>query len=94
MSVKTSKRLDIPTLIASARRQLKEVTGLEACSTVEVGRTEEGWRVVMEMVERRAVPDSMDLLASYEVQLDPEGSLLEFNRLCLRRRMETAHIAL
>ena len=38
-----------------------------------VSRTDEGWRVVLELVERAAVPDTMDLLGVYEVQLDHDG---------------------
>jgi len=70
----------------------EEFTGLgkkNACGIIGVFKTEEGWRVLLEAVERRAIPDSMDLLGLYELRLDSEGNLLSLDRKKLRKRGET-----
>jgi hypothetical protein len=45
-----------------------------------VSRTPHGWRVALEVVELRRIPDSTDVLASYEVELDGDGKFLGFER--------------
>jgi hypothetical protein len=47
---------------------------------VGLERTEDGWRVAIEVLESRRVPDSTDLLAVYRVELDQEGELVGYRR--------------
>ncbi|MFC6066862.1 gas vesicle protein [Streptomyces ochraceiscleroticus] len=51
-----------------------------------VRRTEEGWCVVVDALEVARIPDTTSLLASYEVQLDRDGELLEYRRVRRYRR--------
>jgi len=44
----------------------------------------------LEAVERKAIPDTMDVLGLYEIRLDSEGNLQNFERKKLRKRGETA----
>jgi len=81
--------MPIPTLVERARQQLSQVTGLKPSSTLGVCRGEGGWRISMEMIEKKSIPDGMDVLAAYEVLLDDEGNVLELSRKRLRRRMDT-----
>jgi hypothetical protein len=39
------------------------------------------WTVGVEVVETRRIPDSTDILAVYEVELDAEGELLAYRRV-------------
>ncbi|MFQ6067275.1 MAG: gas vesicle protein GvpO [bacterium] len=41
------------------------------------------------MIEKHSIPDQMDILATYDVVLDEDGKLLEFNRTGLRKRCDT-----
>ena len=61
---------------------------LKVSTVTAVSKTEDGWRVSMELVERKAVPDTMDLLGVYEVLLDPEGELISYERVRVRRRSD------
>lgn len=66
--------------LAALRQKVSSVTG--------VAKTAEGWRVTVELVERTAIPDTMDLLGVYEVLLDPEGELISYERIRMRRRSD------
>lgn len=44
-------------------------------NVIEVGSDGDGWRVVVEVVERSAVPDTQDILARYELSVDAYGEL-------------------
>jgi len=54
-----------------------------------LSKTEEGWAVLLEALERKAIPDTMDILGLYELHLDNEGNLLDLARKKLRKRGET-----
>jgi hypothetical protein len=66
--------------LAALKLKLSGVSG--------VSRTDGGWRVIVELVERAAVPDTMDLLGVYEVQLDQTGELTGYERTRIRRRCD------
>lgn len=54
-----------------------------------VSKTDDGWTVLLEALERKAIPDTMDVLGLYELHLDSEGNLLGFDRKKLRKRGQT-----
>ena len=80
---------DVGTLIEKAREELSKLTRLKASSTVGVIKDEKGWHISVEMLEKKSIPDQMDILATYEALLDEEGNLLGFERKSMRTRMET-----
>jgi hypothetical protein len=77
-------------LVKSARGQLGELTGLAVGSTVCVRKDETGWCVQIEVVEKKSMPDSQDILATYDLLLDEEGQMLNFSRIGMRRRTDVA----
>ncbi|MFK8910049.1 gas vesicle protein [Streptomyces sp. YS-3] len=68
-------------VLRGARAQLAELTGMEAESVSSFERSEDGWLLRVEVLELARVPDTMSLLASYEVELDPHGELTGYRRL-------------
>jgi len=66
------------------RRGKKPADGVTGLS-----KTEEGWSVLLEALERKAIPDTMDVLGLYELHLDNEGNLLGLDRKKLRKRGDT-----
>lgn len=80
--------IGIAELTTKVRKDLGKITGLDPSSVVNTARDDTGWRVSIEMVEKHSIPDSMDLLATYEVLLDEEGNILEFSRKGMRKRNE------
>ena len=68
-------------IATQARELLRSVRGVEAESVSGIGRTSaSGWKVTLEVVELRRIPESTDVLASYEVELDEKGEFLGFSR--------------
>jgi hypothetical protein len=60
-------------------------------SVVSLNKGPEGWLAEVEVLERKSVPDTQDILGRYEMKFDDEGELLGYKRIMLRRRsdMET-----
>jgi hypothetical protein len=72
--------LNTPQVAKRAREQLVEVTRLTPDTVSSVRKEEDGWHVNLEMVEMKRIPDSTDMLATYELLLDTEGNLLQYER--------------
>lgn len=53
---------------------------------IEIGRHDDGWYAVVEVIEREAVPDTQDILGQYEIELDGDGSVTAFRLLDRYRR--------
>ncbi|GAA1288250.1 hypothetical protein GCM10009609_63720 [Pseudonocardia aurantiaca] len=67
----------------AARRAVEivvEFTGREAENVVAIDRRDGDWYVDVEVVETHRIPDTTDVLAIYEVRLDPGGQLLSYRR--------------
>ncbi|WP_049970404.1 gas vesicle protein GvpO, halophile-type [Haladaptatus cibarius] len=42
---------------------------------IEISEDDDGWQVVVEMVERSSIPDTQDILGQYAVSLDESGNV-------------------
>ncbi|MFI5659914.1 gas vesicle protein [Streptomyces sp. NPDC051684] len=76
-----SRKLRPAEAIREAREQLAELTGKPIESVSTFNATDDGWRLEVEVLELSRVPDTMSLLASYEVTLDDAGLLTGYRRL-------------
>jgi hypothetical protein len=79
--------LTMAQVIESATRGLSALK-LKVSSITSVARGDDGWRVTAELVERRGVPDTSDLLGVYELQLDAAGDIVQYERTRMRRRCD------
>ncbi|MER5475741.1 gas vesicle protein [Streptomyces sp. NPDC002734] len=68
-------------VLREARGQLEELTGMAAESVSSFERTEDGWSLQVEVLELERVPDTMSLLGTYQVDLDPDGMLTGYKRI-------------
>ncbi|UNO42872.1 gas vesicle protein [Streptomyces sp. MST-110588] len=71
----------MPELLRAAREQLAELTGLRPETVSRFERTEDGWVLEAEVLELARVPETMSLMALYEVTLDSEGVLTGYRRV-------------
>lgn len=64
-----------------AAAYVAKMTGKEPEGIVSLEPTDDGgWRVEVEVVETRRIPDSTDILAIYEAELDDEGEMVAYRR--------------
>lgn len=62
-------------------RQITELTGKDPEGVVGVEPAHDGWLVTVDVVEDHRVPSSTDILASYEIELGPDGELVSYRRV-------------
>jgi hypothetical protein len=87
-----SHKLEMSEVMYRATQGLA-VLKLKLSGVSAVTRTDGGWKAIVELVERAAVPDSMDLLGVYEVHLDDTGEVVGYERIRIRRRCDLEEIA-
>jgi hypothetical protein len=77
----STKKMTGIQVATEAARQLLELTGREAEGVVGLERSEDGWRVEVEVVEVRRIPETTDVLAVYAIDADDEGNLEGYRRV-------------
>ncbi|MFD8460763.1 gas vesicle protein GvpO [Streptomyces antimycoticus] len=72
--------LDARDAARSAARHVEGLTGRAAEGVTSLERGEDGWVIGIEVVETHRIPDSTDILAEYQVELDDHGELASYRR--------------
>ena len=75
-------------VVERAKQQLRDVLGNEAESVSGLERSDGRWTVLLEVVEVRRIPESTDVLASYELVLDDDGGIVGMQRRHRYRRSQ------
>jgi Gas vesicle synthesis protein GvpO len=57
------------------------LTGRPVDAVSAVHRSEEGWTMCFEVVELERVPASTSVLATFEVEVDGDGAVIDFGRI-------------
>jgi hypothetical protein len=73
----------------SAIEQLAELTGQKVEGLSGIHRNDDGWVANAEVLELRRVPETSDVLATYEVELDDDGSVTGYRRVKRYTRAST-----
>lgn len=76
-------------IIDKAKKQLVDLTGFSAPSAVGVKRKDNRWLLTIQLIEKKSIPDAMDLLGVYEAETDHQGNILGYKRVEVRRRSDT-----
>ena len=83
--------VDMMQLAQKAKTRVEQVTGLKASGVTGMAHDDEGnWVVTLELLEKKSIPDAMDILGIYEVKMNAEGGILDFARTRLRKRGDTS----
>jgi hypothetical protein len=67
--------------VSAALEQFEVLTRLEPIGTTGVRREEDGWSVLVDVVELERVPSTTSVMATYRVDVDDSGELCGFQRL-------------
>jgi Gas vesicle synthesis protein GvpO len=75
-----NSKLSASELGEAALATIEELTGHEPEAVVGLEWDGEHWLVTVEVLELARIPNTTDVIGSYVVQLDPEGTLRGFRR--------------
>ena len=74
----------IDTALAIAEKWISKTPG----TIVEVKEKNDEWTVLVEVLERKAVPDTQDILGRYQIRLTKDGELIGWTQTMIRRRCD------
>lgn len=74
------RRQGAGTIAQRAAAQLQQLTGHEVEGITAVRRDDDGWVVEIDLLELRRIPATTDVIATYEVEVDPSGDLMGYRR--------------
>ena len=60
--------------------ELEQLVGCPAEGVTGIRKTDDGWVVMVEVLEVGRVPETTDVMASYEVTVDSEGDVTGYRR--------------
>ena len=55
---------------------------------IEVKEKKDEWAVTVEVLERKACPDTEDLLGRYQIRLNKDGELTGWTQIMIRKRCD------
>ena len=76
-------------LIEKAKKQLAELTGFKEPAGVGLRKEKEGWVVTIEIIEKKSIPEGMDIIGTYEVKVDGKGEILGYEKIAMRKKTDT-----
>lgn len=81
---------DILSIRQTVKSTASDLVGHPFDGVSEITAAEDGWQAVVEVVERKAVPDTQDVIGRYRIDLDEDGTVVGYRRIDRYRRGDTA----
>ncbi len=82
------KIFNIKDISNEARSTVESVLNKKAEGITSITKDNGEWRVLVDVLERRAVPDTQDILSSYELKMTENLELTGYRRVGMRRRAD------
>jgi Gas vesicle synthesis protein GvpO len=76
-----TRRISAAAAARRAREEFTELTQTPVERVTAVQRTDNGWLVTLEGLELRRIPETMDVLGIYQVELNARGQIAGWNRV-------------
>ena len=80
------RRVSPDEIVGRAKKVLDDLGGMDVDRVTGVEADDEGWRINLEVVETRRIPDTADIIAKYEVLLSRGGRFRSYRLIGRRRR--------
>ena len=75
------EKVDLATIVRGALEQFAGLTRLEPVAATGVRREQDGWSVLVDVVELERIPATTNVMATYRVDVDATGALSGYERL-------------
>lgn len=76
-----AEKLSLREVGMAALSEVAELVGLPAEGVTAIHKNSDGWVVTVEVLEMGRIPETTDVLASYEVHVDSDGDVTAYHRV-------------
>jgi hypothetical protein len=77
----SNRRISAGAAARRAREEFPDVSDIPVERVSAVDRTDKGWQVTLEALELRRIPETMDVIGVYEVDLTARGQVSGWRRV-------------
>lgn len=81
-----SQKTEFEQLAGLAQSTIEKLVKKKALSVISINKEKGNWEVVIEVLERAAVPDTMDLIGKYLLSFGRDKELLGYKRIELKKK--------
>jgi len=67
---------------------IEKITRKKAEGVVSMSREEDILTLVVEVLERKSIPDTQDILSIYEMKFDSNMEIIDYSKIGMRRRCD------
>lgn len=86
---KISPKSDFEELVKLAKDSVKTLVNKEPLAVISLNKENGKWIVLVEVLERKAIPDTQDLIGKYQLSFGANKEFLGYKRIEVRRRGDT-----
>lgn len=79
-------KADFADLSKKSIEAVEELVKKEPLSIIGISEVKGNWEVLVDVLERRAVPDTQDIIGKYKLIFGKDKGLISYKRLETRRR--------
>lgn len=76
----------VKTIAQQAMRQIRELVQKKPLAVIAVEKEGTRWKALVEVLERKAIPDTQDIIGVYEILLTDSGELSSYKQVEKRHR--------
>lgn len=80
---------DFEEITKKAKDTVKSLVEKEVLSVIGLNKEGEDWLALVEVLERKAIPDTQSIIGLYEVKFNKNKSLSGYKRVEVRRKGDT-----
>lgn len=80
---------DFEEIAKKAKDAVKNLVKKEPLSVISLNKEGENWLALVEVLERKAVPDTQSLIGVYELKFSRSHALLGYKRIEVRHKGDT-----
>jgi hypothetical protein len=67
---------------------IESITRKKAEGVVSMSREEDIFKLLVEVLERKSIPDTQDILSIYEMKLNSNMEIINYSKIGMRRRCD------
>ncbi len=76
----------IQVISEKARSMAETLLFKKAEGIASIAKEGDEWLVDIELLERKSIPDTQDIISRYEMKFDKDGELTSYRRIAIRHR--------
>lgn len=80
---------DFEEITKKAKETIKSLVGKDALSVISLNKEGEDWLALVEVLERKAIPDTQNIIGLYEIKFNKNKSLSGYKRVKVRHKGDT-----